>query len=217
VAIGNAEGKDGTPSVVTGTITGLGATIEAEDQGDGVVEHLENMIRTDADIEPGDSGGPLVNSAGQVIGMDTAASSSNSGEAGTTAAVSTTAFAIPISRAISIADQIEAGQSSATVHIGATAFIGVAVDSQSASASGFGDEAAGVTIEGVIDGTPAAKAGLGQGDTIVSVGGHEITSASDLQTVIEGYHPGDKVSLTWTNQFSQTQTATVTLTTGPAA
>jgi S1-C subfamily serine protease len=217
VAIGNAEGKDGTPSVATGTITGLGATIEAEDQGDGVVEHLDNMIRTDADIEPGDSGGPLVNSAGQVIGMDTAASSSNSGEPGTTAAVTTTAFAIPISRAIAIADEIEAGRSSTTVHIGTTAFIGVAVDSQSSQNGGFGQQATGVSIEGVIDGTAAAKAGLSEGDTIVSVGGHEITSASQLQTVIEGYHPGDKVSLSWTSESGQEQTATVTLTAGPAA
>ncbi len=223
VAIGNAEGKDGTPAVVTGTITGLGTTIEAEDQGDGVIEHLNDMIRTDADIEPGDSGGPLVNSAGQVVGMDTAASSSNSGQAGTTAAVTTTAFAIPISRAISIADQIEAGESSSTVHVGATAFLGVAVDSQSgesggySGAGGYQEPSTGVTIEGAISGTAAAKAGLTGGDTVVSVGGHEITSASDLQTVIESYHPGDKVTVTWINQLGQTQSATVTLTNGPAA
>ncbi|HXW47020.1 MAG TPA: trypsin-like peptidase domain-containing protein [Streptosporangiaceae bacterium] len=215
VAIGNAGGKDGTPSVATGTITGLGTAIEAEDQGDGVVEHLEDMIRTDADIQPGDSGGPLVNSAGQVVGMDTAASSSNSGQPGTTAEVTTTAFAIPISRAISIAEQIEAGQASSTVHIGATAFLGVAVDSQS---SGFGgDQEQGVTIEGAIQGTPAAGAGLAEGDTIVSVGGHDVTSSSDLQTVIEGYHPGDKVTVSWTNQLGQAQSATVTLMNGPAA
>ena len=59
-------------------MTGTGDTIVAEDQGDGVQEHLTGMIRTDANIEPGDSGGPLVNSSGQVIGMDTAASSSSS-------------------------------------------------------------------------------------------------------------------------------------------
>ncbi len=214
VALGNAEGKDGTPSVATGTITALGTAVAAQDEGDGVVEHLTNMIRTDADIEPGDSGGPLVNASGEVIGMNTAASSSNSTQAGTTAEVSTIAFAIPISRAISIADQIEAGRASSTVHIGATAFLGVGV---SASPSGLGQASAGAPIEGSIAGTPAEKLGLVNGDTIETLGGHQITSASDLQTVIEKYHPGDKVSITWTDELGQARSATVTLTTGPAA
>ena len=59
------------------------------------------MIHTNANIQPGDSGGPLVNTAGQVIGMDTAASSSSTGGFGTTSAQSTTAFSIPINKAIS--------------------------------------------------------------------------------------------------------------------
>jgi S1-C subfamily serine protease len=215
VALGNAGGKDGTPSVAAGTITALDSAVAAEDEGDGVVEHLTNMIRTNADIEPGDSGGPLVNASGQVIGMDTAASSSNSTQAGTTAEVSTTAFAIPISRAVAIADQIEAGTASSTVHIGATAFLGVAVESQSQNS--FGQASTGATIEGSIAGTPAAQAGLVNGDTIQTLAGTQITSPSELQTVIERYHPGDKVTVTWTDQLGQTHSATVTLTTGPAA
>jgi S1-C subfamily serine protease len=216
VALGNAQGKGGTPAVATGQITGLGATITAEDQGSGSVEQLSGMIRTNAGIQPGDSGGPLVNSSGQVVGMDTAASSSNSGQPGTTAAVTTTAFAIPISRAISIADQIEAGTASSTVHLGATAFLGVAVSSQSGQ-DGSGQASAGATIEGVVAGGPAAQAGLAAGDTIESIGGHQIAAASDLHGVIEGYHPGDKVSVTWINQSGQSQSAEMTLATGPAA
>jgi S1-C subfamily serine protease len=173
------------------------------------------MVRTDADIEPGDSGGPLVNSAGRVVGMDTAAST-GSGQLGTAAAVATTAFAIPITRAVTIAEQIEAGQSSATVHIGATAFLGVSVASSQAGGSAFGQSGAGVTIEGVVQGTGAAAAGLAAGDTITSVGGHQISSAQNLQRVIEGYHPGDKVSVGWTDGLGQSHTTTVTLTTGPA-
>jgi S1-C subfamily serine protease len=215
VALGNAGGKDGTPSVAAGTITALGTTVAAQDEGDGVVEHLSNMIRTNADIQPGDSGGPLVNASGQVIGMDTAASSSNSAQAGTTAEVSTTAFAIPITRAIAIAGQIAAGTASSTVHIGPTAFLGVAVESQ--TQNGFGQASTGATIEGSIQNTPAAEAGLVNGDTIQTLGGAQITSASDLQTVIERYHPGDKVTVTWTDQLGQAHSATVTLTTGPAA
>jgi S1-C subfamily serine protease len=213
VALGNAEGKGGTPAMVTGKVTGLGAAIDASDEGTGSVEHLTGMIQTNADIEPGDSGGPLLNTAGQVIGMDTAASS-NSGQAGTTADVATTAFAIPVSKAISIADQIEAGQESATVHIGQTAFLGVAVSSQ--SGGGFGQATSGAPIEGAIQGTPAASLGLSSGDSIVSVGGHQVGSPTDLQTVIERYHPGDKVTVTWTDQSGQSHRAAVTLVTGPA-
>ena len=105
------------------------------------------MIRTNANIQPGDSGGPLVNSSGDVIGMDTAASSSNSSGFGTTASVSTTAFSIPINKAISIADQIEAGKASATVHVGATAFLGVEVTSPNA-----GFASSGVPVAGALGG-----------------------------------------------------------------
>jgi S1-C subfamily serine protease len=212
VALGNAEGKDGTPSVATGKITGLGASITAQDQGADTSEHLTDMIRTNANIQPGDSGGPLLNSKGEVIGMDTAASTAGSGF-GTTAAVTTSAFSIPINRALSIADQIEAGKASATVHIGATAFLGVEV--ASASQAGVGQTGSGVTIAGALNGTAAAAAGLGSGDTILSVGGHSIASGSALQTVIAGYHPGDKVALTWSDAVGQTHAATVTLTAGP--
>jgi S1-C subfamily serine protease len=216
VALGNAEGRGGTPAVAAGKITGLGAAITAVDSGSGQQEHLTGMIQTNAGIEPGDSGGPLVNSSGQVVGMDTAASTSNSQEAGTTAAVQTTAFAIPISHAISVADQIEAGQASSTVHIGETAFLGVGVGSAQ-SGSQAGQAADGVPIEGVVAGTAAQRAGLTGGDTITSVGGNQTTSDASLQRVMAGYHPGNKVKVTWTNSLGQTESATLTLTSGPAA
>ena len=77
VAIGNAEGKGGTPSVVTGSVTALNQSITASDEGSGNSEQLSGLIQTNAPIQPGDSGGPLVNSAGQVVGIDTAASSAS--------------------------------------------------------------------------------------------------------------------------------------------
>jgi S1-C subfamily serine protease len=209
VALGNAEGKNGTPSVATGTVTALGATITAADQGSGTTEQLTGMIRTNAGIQPGDSGGPLVNASGQVVGMNTAASSNSGSPIGTTAAETTAAFSIPINKALSIADQIEAGKSSPTVHIGATAFLGVQVSSSAFNAG------SGVTIVGTVSGTAAANAGLGAGDVILSVAGHSITSGSDLQSVIAGYHPGDKVTVVWQDHFGQTHSSQVTLSQGP--
>ena len=140
--------------------------------------------------------------------MNTAASNSSVMPFGTTSAETTTAFAIPINKAISLANQIEAGTSSATLHIGATPFLGVEV------AKG-GPGQAGVIVEGVLQGTAAAAAGLAAGDTIIAVGGHQVTSQSALQTVIEGHHPGDRVSVAWTDQAGQSHRATVTLTDGP--
>jgi S1-C subfamily serine protease len=208
VALGNAEGKNGTPSVATGSVTALGATITAADQGSGSTEQLTGMIRTNAGIEPGDSGGPLVNASGQVVGMNTAASSAN-GPIGTTAAQTTAAFSIPINKALSIAHQIEAGQSSSTVHIGATAFLGVQVTSSAFSGG------SGVTIVGAVPGTAAANAGLGAGDVILSVAGHSVTSGSDLQSVIGGHRPGDKVTVVWQDQAGQTHSSVITLSQGP--
>ncbi|HEY7323559.1 MAG TPA: trypsin-like peptidase domain-containing protein [Streptosporangiaceae bacterium] len=209
VALGNAEGKNGTPSVATGTVTALGATITAADQGSGTTEQLTGMIRTNAGIQPGDSGGPLVNASGQVVGMNTAASSNGSLPIGTTAAETTAAFSIPINKALAIADQIEAGKSSPTVHIGATAFFGVQVSSSQFNGGG------GVAIAGTVPGTAAANAGLGAGDVVLSVAGHTITSGSDLQSVIAGYHPGDKVTVQWQDQSGQTHSSVVTLSQGP--
>jgi S1-C subfamily serine protease len=132
VAIGNAEGVGGQPAVVTGSITQLNQTITASDDLGGS-ETLHGMLQTNARIQEGDSGGPLVSTAGKVIGMDTAASSGSFGNQG---GGSTVGFAIPINKALSIAHQIINGQSSATIKIGASGFIGVLVPSQKASTLG---------------------------------------------------------------------------------
>jgi S1-C subfamily serine protease len=69
----------------------------------------------------------------------------------------------------------------------------------------------------VVSGSPADKAGLADGDVITSVNGSSVTSASDLSTALEGDHPGDSVQLQWTDGSGQTQSASVTLTSGPPA
>jgi S1-C subfamily serine protease len=225
VGLGNAGGVGGTPSVAAGTVTALDQSITASDEGSGTSEQLTGLIESNADIQAGDSGGPLVNAYGQVIGVDTAASSgfqfggngfggngfggngsSSSGQASTTQG-----FTIPINTALSIARQIEAGQASSTVHIGATAFLGVEIASSSQQ------DSSGVTIAGVTSGSPAANTGLTQYDVITSVAGQSVSTGTSIQQVLERYHPGDKVSIAWTDTSGQSHTATVTLADGPAA
>jgi S1-C subfamily serine protease len=247
-ALGNAGGKGGTPSVATGTVTALNQGITASDEGSGSnSEQLTGLIETNANIQPGDSGGALVNSYGQVIGMNTAASSGTQFQSQSDQAA-VQAYAIPVDNAESIAKQVEAGQGSSTVHIGATAFLGIetgGTSSGSGSGTGSGDSggfggfggfggqgdgsgtngsgingsgtSSGVTIAGALSGSPAANAGLTEGDTITSVGGQTVSSASDIQQGLVKYHPGDKISISWLDQSGQSQTATVTLANGPAA
>jgi S1-C subfamily serine protease len=122
VALGNAEGAGGAREV-TGSITGLNRTIKASDEGSAAgSEILHGMLQTNAEIVPGDSGGPLVNTAGRVIGMDTAALSGNFGNQ------QDEGYAIPIDRAVSITRLIAAGgRGNPDIKIGLGGFLGVIV------------------------------------------------------------------------------------------
>jgi S1-C subfamily serine protease len=252
VALGNAGGVGGTPSVAPGAVTALNQSITASDEGSGTSEQLTGLIETNADIQAGDSGGPLANSHGQVIAIDTAAStnyqfggsgnggfgngggiggfgsgssgssgSGSSGSSGSSSSAGTTqGFAIPINTALSIAKSIEAGQGSSTVHIGATAFLGLEIDTQGSSGQGFGQGSSsgqGVQIGGTQAGTPAAEAGIGQGDLVTGLDGKTVSTGTDITQILVGHHPGDKVGITWTDAEGQSHTATLTLGTGPAA
>jgi S1-C subfamily serine protease len=215
VALGNAGGKGGAPSVAEGHIVGLGASITAAEASTGTSEQLTDLIHHNADIQPGDSGGPLVNSAGEVIGVDTAASSGFRLESGQTQA-HTQAFAIPVNEAVSIARQIEAGTGSASVHIGATAFVGVQIMSASNAVSNGVPDGSGAVVAGILPKSPAEAAGLAAGDVITSVAGQPVSSPEVLQAVLGQHHPGDRATVSWTSQSGQTQSASITLTTGPA-
>jgi S1-C subfamily serine protease len=120
VAMGNAEGQSQIIPA-TGQVTGLNQTITATDQGGTVTtETLHGMIETNANIVAGDSGGPLANTAGQVIGMDTAGN-----DVSTPGQQSAAGFAIPIQTAEAVASQISAGHASSTITIGYPPFIGI--------------------------------------------------------------------------------------------
>ena len=199
-AVGNAGGT-GRLTSSRGKVTGLNRSIAV--QGDsGTTEQLTGLIETNAALQPGDSGGPLLNSAGRVVGIDTAASSSSS-----FASASRDGYAIPIGKATTIAKQIVAGKSSATVHIGATAFLGV----QLGNSPSFG----GATIVGVVPGAPAAAAGLVPGDVIIAVAGRAVSGPSDIAPIILAHKPGDKVTITYSDTSGQNQSASVTLASGP--
>jgi S1-C subfamily serine protease len=204
-AVGNAGGTGGTPSSATGTVTALGQSLTATDQGGGNPENLTGMIETNADLQPGDSGGPLYASNGTIIGMDTAASASAT-------VTGTAAFAIPISTATSIAAQIVSGQSSSVIHLGYPGFLGVQVQPSTAT----GAASTGAPVAGVVNGSAAAKAGLQAGDTIMAVDGTTITSPTDLSTAMTNSKPGQQVTVTWSDAAGQSHSATVTLGTGPA-
>lgn len=210
VCIGNAGGVGGSPSVAGGSVTALDQSITATDAGDGTTETLTNLIETNAHIEPGDSGGPMVTTAGKVVGMDTAASTTG-GFSFRSATSSRTeqGYAIPINEAMTLAKKIEAGSGSTIIHIGKTAFLGVEITTASTSTPG-------AVVARVITGTPASQTSLAPGDVITSFAGTTVTSPNSLSDALLPYHPGTKVAIGWTTTTGAHQTATVTLANGPA-
>jgi S1-C subfamily serine protease len=247
VAIGNAGGSGGTPSIAAGTITALDQSITAGDDLDGTSEKLAGLIQVDADVQPGDSGGSLVNSSGEVIGVDTAASEGFSFR-GASTGQNSEGFAIPIDDAVALAKQIESGQGSSTVHVGPTAFLGVYISAGQTNSSGggyggpgggysgggyggygggysgggygggaSGAASSGAAVAGVSSGGAADKAGLAAGDVITSIGGQSVDSASTLTKLIVGLKPGQSVTIGWDDAQGQAHTATVVLGTGPPA
>ncbi|MEF2976052.1 S1C family serine protease [Subtercola sp. YIM 133946] len=207
--VGNAGGT-GSLSAAAGTVDALNQSVTTEAEGSAASETLSGMIQISADIEAGDSGGPLLDSDGEVVGIDTAASSGTS---------DVTGFAIPINTALDIAKQILAGNASDSIVIGLPAFLGIEVGSAD---SGLGTQGgtgstAGAAVAGVIDGTPAASAGLVAGDTITSVNGTAIASGTALTTALKAFAPGDSVTIGYTDATGATQSVSVTLVAGPAA
>jgi S1-C subfamily serine protease len=205
-AIGNSNGTGGPPSFAPGAITQLGASVRASDESGGGTRELFDLIRVAAEIRPGDSGGPLVNSSGQVIGV-TVAATLNYHMGGVSGAEG---FAIPIDRAIAIANQIRAGAPSPSIHLGDTAFIGVAI----ADAPALGGPP-GAAVRQVLPDTPAGQAGLRPGDVITALDGIPINSAADLSNIMDQRRPGNTIMLTWFDRFGNPRTAPVLLAKGP--
>jgi S1-C subfamily serine protease len=191
VAIGNALGlSQGSPTVTQGIVSATGRTVTAGDTGTGT-ETLSDLLQTDAAINPGNSGGPLVDTEGEVIGMNTAVAGTTSD--GTNA--QNIGFAIPSAQIESLLPTLEKGGTPTKT----PGYIGVDVESvtpQLRSEYGL-TPSSGAVILSIVQGSPAAQAGLRQEDVIVKIGSTAITSAADLQSAVQNDKAGQTISLTF--------------------
>jgi S1-C subfamily serine protease len=202
IAIGNAGGR-GTPTAAAGVVTGLEKAITAESELSGTTEHLSGLIETNAAIESGQSGGPLVSSRGRVVGMVTAGSPDFAFSQG-----ASQGYAVPAAAFRSIADDIANGKESTSVHIGATAFLGIRVSSV---------QGTGALVVQVLPTSPAAGGGIQPGDLVVGLAGKAVRSPDTVSAVLGAYHPGSQVDVQLLDQAGQQRSVTVALVAGPPA
>lgn len=187
IAIGNALGEYQN-SVTSGIISGTGRTLVASDYTGSMSEKLSDMIQTDAAINSGNSGGPLVNAAGEVIGINTATSSS----------AENMGFAIPIASVKGMLRQlVETGEAS-------RAYLGVysaeitpdVAEEYNLPVTAGSYVYSESKYSAVVAGSPAEKAGIKSKDIITAVNGVKIGAKGSLSTLLGEYKPGDVVQLT---------------------
>lgn len=182
VAIGNALGLGGTPSVTLGIISAKGRSIDA-----GIV-NLIDLLQTDAAINPGNSGGPLVNGAGEVIGINTAIIEN----------AQSIGFAISIDSVKPLIEQIRSGNGDITPD---TAFLGVttqsidAMSTEARSRAGIDTETGALVVD-VVAASAAANAGIAIGDVIVAIGDEVIDSPEDVARIVRGHAPDEEIVVT---------------------
>ncbi|NJL46012.1 MAG: trypsin-like serine protease [Leptolyngbyaceae cyanobacterium SM2_3_12] len=183
IAVGNPLGLDNTVTL------GIVSTLKRSSSSVGIPGKRLEFIQTDAAINPGNSGGPLVNQNGDVIGINTAIRADAMG----------IGFAIPINKAKEIKDRLALGETIAHPYIGvqiANLTPELAKRSNADINSGiYLPEVDGVLIIRVIEGTPAAEAGLRRGDVILQVANLPVRTADELQLKVENTKVGDTLDL----------------------
>jgi putative serine protease PepD len=204
IAIGSPLGTYSN-TVTSGIISATGRSVTVEN-GD----RLGNLIQTDAAINPGNSGGPLLDAVGDVIGINTAVATDSTG----------IGFAIPIDIARPIMQQALAGDELARPYIGVRY---VAIDRQvqededlpvGQGALVSPSRTATGTLEAVISGGPAERAGIVEGDIITKIGDQDIDSEHPLDLVLSSFAPGQTIELEII-RGGRTTTVEVTLGTRP--
>lgn len=203
VAIGNALGQFQN-TVTSGIISGYGRNVEAGDETG--TETLENLFQTDASINQGNSGGPLVNIYGEVIGVNTAVA----GEA------ENIGFAIPINDVKGLVTSVLRDGKLERPYLGVRY---VALNDDYAMQNNLDVKrgayvTAGGSGQAVVPDSPAAKAGLKQGDIIVKVNDTDINERTSLVSALGQHSVGDKVKLTVLRDGKE-QTIEVTLGSAP--
>jgi S1-C subfamily serine protease len=166
LAIGNPFGLEGT--LTTGIVSSLGRTIRGENE-----RTLEGLIQTDAAINFGNSGGPLLDSAGDVIGINTAILGPNGGNIGI-------GFAMPINRAKLMLDDFQAGRKRPRLGVSVVPVAGDYADALNLPTQG------GLLIQEVEQGSAAARAGLRGGREVVQIGNQQVVVGGDLIMSIDG-------------------------------
>ena len=196
LAIGNALDLPGGPTVTNGIVSALGRPLQGSNG-----TSLDNLIQTNAAINPGNSGGPLVNSAGQVVGMNTAVIQ----QASVGESAQNLGFAIAVNTIKPIVQQLRTGNAS-------KAFLGISSEDLTPSiAQRFGiSVTSGAIVVQVQPGSAASSTGLQQGDVVVKFNGKTITSAGDLVAAVRAAHPGDRVPIEWV-RGAQRMSATAAL------
>ncbi|MFD6177780.1 MULTISPECIES: S1C family serine protease [unclassified Isoptericola] len=200
LAVGNPLGLANTAT--TGIVSALDRPVSASGE-DGSTQVVTNAIQIDAAINPGNSGGPLFNAQGQVIGITSSIATLSSGMGGGSQSGSIgLGFAIPVNLATNIADQLI--KDGTAEH----AFLGVTMRDATATADGVTRR--GAEVVDVSSGSPAADAGLQQGDIIVAIDDDAVNGAESLTAYVREKSADQKVTLTYVRD-GKTQTVDVTL------
>jgi S1-C subfamily serine protease len=184
IAVGNPLGLDNTVTL------GIVSTLKRSSVAIGMSDKRLDFIQTDAAINPGNSGGPLLNSQGQVIGINTAIRADATG----------IGFAIPIDKAKTISTQLARGEKVSHPYLGvqmATLTPEMAIENNKDPNAAFRvPEVNGVLVVRVLPNTAAASAGIRRGDVILDVDGTPVSSAEDLQSLVEGAKVKQRLNLT---------------------
>lgn len=189
-------------SVATGIVsaTNRSQIMSGAESGSSTDTIYPNMIQTDAAINPGNSGGAMVDAEGKLIGINTLITSYSGNYSGV-------GFAIPVNYAMGIANRLMAGEEPTYAQLGVSLS-----NINAAVAENYGltsDE--GAYVAEVVPDSPAAQAGIVEGDIITGFNGKAVVSSSDLMLDVRGEQPGSEVTLTVVKADGQSQDIKVTL------